>query len=373
MTDTRPYTLTVDGFDDGYFVVQAFRGREAISETYAFEIVVTAPAGSSDQVEQTALGQTATFVWNLPGGDGVAPRAFYCVVAAVRVHGVRGVERIPQFEIRVVPRLWLLKRKRNTRIFQNMRVPDVVTRVLAETGISTRWQLSRTYPVREYVTQYEESDLAFVERLLAEAGILFYFPEGGPVSDLVFTIASIADKAGATAGSLVGSVAGSAAGALVTDAVSAATPIIPGDTLVGTDDAQFYPPLGASDAAALEASTFADLAPGGRRGGRARRGLHVGARRRGRRRDRRHRRRDRRRAAVALVPRRVRRLGDARGQDHEVHAEDDDAREPGHVPRLRPRSADDAVRERRALQLAVPGQRARRDRRRRGDRGQRAR
>ena len=34
-----------------------------------------------------------------------------------------------KYRLRVVPRLWLLKRRQRTRIFQRMRVPDIVTRV----------------------------------------------------------------------------------------------------------------------------------------------------------------------------------------------------------------------------------------------------
>lgn len=76
-----------------------------------------------------------------------------------------------KYVVRVVPRLWLLRRKTRTRIFQNMRVPDIVSAVLLEAGITTRWQLTRAYPVREYGTQYEETDYRFVRRILAESGI----------------------------------------------------------------------------------------------------------------------------------------------------------------------------------------------------------
>jgi hypothetical protein len=96
-----------------------------------------------------------------------------------------------------------LKRKKRTRIYQNMRVPDVVTAVLLDAGIATKWQLLHPYPVREYCTQYEESDYRFVKRLLAEAGIFFYFPEGPPVSAADLAAASIAGAVGSVADSVV--------------------------------------------------------------------------------------------------------------------------------------------------------------------------
>jgi type VI secretion system secreted protein VgrG len=252
-TDT-PYQLAVDGLATNYFDVHRLKGKEAISEAYSFEVVVTGPEGSGDEdVERVALGQRATLTFNI----GKTPRVFYGVVAAVRVIGARDAGRRTEYELTVAPQLWLLKRKRNTRIFQNMRVPDVVNQVLLQAGIGKRWQLTRSYPVRAYCTQYEESDYAFVKRLLAEAGIFFYFAQGGPVSDAEATVGAIASAAGSAASSAVSSFAGSAAGSLVSSAASAVTPLIPGDTVICADDASFYPSLGADDAAALEAATLA--------------------------------------------------------------------------------------------------------------------
>jgi len=68
-------------------------------------------------------------------------------------------------------------------------VPDIVTAVLQEAGLQVRWQLVRAYPMREYCTQYEETDYRFVRRLLAEAGIYFYFPTG-PRADTAAVAAS---------------------------------------------------------------------------------------------------------------------------------------------------------------------------------------
>jgi type VI secretion system secreted protein VgrG len=251
----HPYELTVDGFASNYFRVESFTGTEAVSKAYVFDVVTTGNFGNNDEVERLALGQRAVFTWHI--GD--EPRAFYGVIGAVRL--ARAAEgNVFRFHLRVVPRLWLLKRKRRTRVFQKMRVPDVVTSVLLEAGIGTRWQLTRAYPVREYCTQYEESDYAFVTRLLAEAGILFYFAEGPPVDDAAEIVSDVVGVAGAAAGSVVGSVAGSAVGSVVESAASAASPLIPGDTVICADDAAFYPPIGPDDPAALAAATAAAMA-----------------------------------------------------------------------------------------------------------------
>jgi len=255
-TRPNPYTLTVDGLDDDYFSVRRFTGKEAMSSAYAFAITVRASAAGGDEVERDALGQSAVFTWSIEDKS----RTFYGVIASVRVAGTRDNDTI-EYILRFVPRLWLLKKKRKSRIFQNMRVPDVVTAVLLEQGIATRWQLSKVYPVREYCTQYEETDFRFVTRILAEAGIYFYFPEGGPVDSALQTMGTIAGTVGSVGGSVVSGIAGSAAGSVVESAASAVSPLLPGDTVICGDDSVFYPPLGPDDAAALEASTAAAMAP----------------------------------------------------------------------------------------------------------------
>jgi type VI secretion system secreted protein VgrG len=204
------YTFTVDGFPSDHFQVHVFTGKETISEPYAFDLVVTSDATDDEEVERLALGQRAVLSWTV----GASPRAFYGLIAAVELEEIHEAPpRSGRYRMRLVPRLWLLKRKRRTRIFQQMSVRDIVAAVLGEAGIKTRWQLVREHPIREYCTQYEESDYRFVARLLAESGIYYFFPQG-PLAE---------------------------AGTADADAM------VPGDSLVFGDDPAGYPPIGGDD------------------------------------------------------------------------------------------------------------------------------
>ncbi len=211
-TTTATYRFSVDGFDANHFRVHTFTGREAMSEHYAFEVVVSAERQIDEDVERLALGRRAVLTWNV----GKASRAFYGLVAAVKLEEVHETRHSVQYHVKMVPRLWLLKRRRRSRIFQNLRVPEIVDAVLQEAGIPTRWQLVRKYPVREFATQYEESDYRFITRLLAEAGIYFYFPQGPEL-----------------------------------DASSAADALVPGETVIFGDDATGYPPIAGDDPTAF--------------------------------------------------------------------------------------------------------------------------
>src|SRR5688572_15264659 len=97
-----PYRLAIDGCD---FRVLSFTGKEAVSEAWSFDLLVTGEAGG-DAVEQTLLGKPAALLFEV----GTARRAFYGVVAAVRLAAVHKNDRAIQYRLRVVPRLWLLKK-----------------------------------------------------------------------------------------------------------------------------------------------------------------------------------------------------------------------------------------------------------------------
>ncbi|WP_208610030.1 contractile injection system protein, VgrG/Pvc8 family, partial [Gilliamella mensalis] len=66
----------------------------------------------------------------------------------------------------------------HSAIFQNQSVVSVVEEVLRShglTGIDYRLELKDSYPERAFITQWQESDLEFIQRLLADVGIWFRF------------------------------------------------------------------------------------------------------------------------------------------------------------------------------------------------------
>ncbi|MCK6804243.1 Tox-REase-5 domain-containing protein [Enterobacter cloacae] len=71
-------------------------------------------------------------------------------------------------------RLALLGYTRQCAVFQNRSVPEVVEQVLRSHGLEGpdfEFRLERTYPPREIITQWRETDLQFIQRILSEVGI----------------------------------------------------------------------------------------------------------------------------------------------------------------------------------------------------------
>ena len=86
------------------------------------------------------------------------------------------------------PRFAALKHFQSSRLFQNQTVPDIVAAVFKHhgfSGVDYRFQKSRSYTVREYVTQYLESDFAFINRLCEEEGIWYAFEQHEQHGDVV--------------------------------------------------------------------------------------------------------------------------------------------------------------------------------------------
>ena len=156
--------------------VEEFNGKEFMSELYYYEVIFT----SSDQNISSAqlLTKPATLTMGTGPLMGLTGQK---VVHGVVTHFKRisGSRDQATYQIIIEPFLSLLRKQfRTHRFFVNKSVPEVVTEVLQEHGLKG-WEydftLKADYPKREQINQYKENDLAFIERLLAEVGIFYFF------------------------------------------------------------------------------------------------------------------------------------------------------------------------------------------------------
>ncbi|MHC8351978.1 type VI secretion system Vgr family protein [Pseudomonas sp. RT4P38] len=162
-----PFTLTLLDGDLSLQVLQ-FSGREALNQPYRFDIEVIglAPAMNLDR-----LLQQPVFL-SLKDGQGIHG----VLHSASREH--RGPHRIG-YKLVLVPYLQRLDRQRSRRVFHRLSVPMILRQLLEEHAVpegSYRFELSNGhYPVRPFCIQYEESDLALLQRLCEEEGIHYHF------------------------------------------------------------------------------------------------------------------------------------------------------------------------------------------------------
>jgi type VI secretion system secreted protein VgrG len=168
-------TLTAGGRT---FAAASLEGEERVSQLFRF--VVDVPVANPGALPFDALlGQPVTASLALPGGS---TRHFNGIASRI---SQGSTDKSIVFRIEVVPQLWLLTRTRNSRAFQDLSVPDILTRVMSERGIAFQLNLQGTYPPRDFVLQYRESDFAFVSRLMEEEGIFYFFEHGAGGHTLV--------------------------------------------------------------------------------------------------------------------------------------------------------------------------------------------
>ena len=86
--------------------------------------------------------------------------------------------RYASYKARVMPWLWFLSQTADCKIFQEKSAADIIKEVFREHGFTDfKDSLTKTYRTREYCVQYRESDYAFVQRLMEEEGIYYFFVE----------------------------------------------------------------------------------------------------------------------------------------------------------------------------------------------------
>ncbi len=77
------------------------------------------------------------------------------------------------YRVRLVPHLWLLTQRTNCRVFQQMTDLEIAVAMLQEWGLAHEVKCEGSYKTRKYRVQYQETDFAFVSRLLEDSGISF--------------------------------------------------------------------------------------------------------------------------------------------------------------------------------------------------------
>lgn len=156
--------------------VEHFSGREEMSQTYYYIINFTSTDNDLDA--GLMLRKSATFTMGTGGlKEQVSQKVVHGVITDFR--RISGSADQAKYQVILEPFIKLLDRQhRSHRFFVNKSVPEVVTEVLQEHGLKGwefEFRLKKTYPKREQINQYQESDLQFIQRLLAEVGIFYFF------------------------------------------------------------------------------------------------------------------------------------------------------------------------------------------------------
>ncbi|WCP65879.1 type VI secretion system tip protein TssI/VgrG [Vibrio tubiashii] len=173
---TLNYLIEIDGLEDESLVVHEFNGCESLSSDdqelcigYRYEINLASRRHDLSEDDIVDKNVQLKFFRN-----GVLERILHGVVREFTA-GDTGHHHT-FYSLTLVPSLERLSLRHNSRIFQHQTCPEIVSILLQEMGINDySFSLKNQYQQREFCVQYRETDLAFINRLLAEEGIIYSF------------------------------------------------------------------------------------------------------------------------------------------------------------------------------------------------------
>ena len=154
-----------------------------------FEFSIDALADSGTIKPEDLLGQPASVSVVLPEGD---KRYFHGLVCAMGTEG--SLDDMFAYRMVLRPWLWLLTRRTDTRVFQDMTVQDILKKVFEPFSPDYDFQITGTLPKFEYCVQYRETDFNFVSRLMEQEGIYYYFSHQADKHTMVIVNSSSAHK-----------------------------------------------------------------------------------------------------------------------------------------------------------------------------------
>jgi|GEM_PF-353297 len=183
----RTLFFTAESLGENELVIKRIRASEGMSQLFRFELELLYDMGETEGFEphlipiNRVLGKWMAVNVEQPDG---AKRVFHGICVDF-IQGNRD-ERYTRYTATVVPEPWFLTQTSHNRIFQNLRIPDILGKVFDGYNVSIRVNQG-LYQPRNYCVQYNESDWDFASRLMEDEGIFYFFEHSSNGHTLVIT------------------------------------------------------------------------------------------------------------------------------------------------------------------------------------------
>ncbi|MFO0982203.1 MAG: type VI secretion system tip protein TssI/VgrG [Planctomycetota bacterium] len=192
----RVLTFHSDAVPDDTLHITDMSGTDEISRYYVFTLGLVSKKPDikfADLLTRPARIEIKQGV-KLAGGDKRG-------VQTLKIGGLlRSFEQVEQrldwarYRAELVSPLWKLSMNLRSHIFIDKTVPDIIKEVFKDHGLAdgTDFELRGLsgYPKREFVMQYQESDLDFIDRWLEHEGICYFHEHSDAGSKLVLANAT---------------------------------------------------------------------------------------------------------------------------------------------------------------------------------------
>jgi type VI secretion system secreted protein VgrG len=181
--DTRLLRFYSPLADDKKLFVEAVSGQSALSSPFTFRARLVAQNASIDLKDLLAKNVTVGVL--LQNGSEYPLNGYVSQFGFSHSDG-----GLAYYDAEIVPWLWYLNYRTNSRIYQDQSVLGVIEKVFTENyGGMAKFELrtSSSYQPESFIVQYDESDFNFVSRLLEQYGLFYYFEHTASEHTLIIT------------------------------------------------------------------------------------------------------------------------------------------------------------------------------------------
>jgi type VI secretion system VgrG family protein len=204
---TASLSLTIEGHEKLELRPYAVDGTEALSQLYQFDIDCLGTTGEAAEALDL-VGQRATLSIGLNEAE---TRDIFGVIGSVTTSAPTPYGEA-RYRFRLVPWVSRLAFSRSNHIHgtvEPVSVADIIESEMnsalrsgaevADTDLrkfehEIRFKNTASYPKRDHVTQYEETDFAFISRLAEHYGIFYFFEAANGMEKIIFADDNIFTK-----------------------------------------------------------------------------------------------------------------------------------------------------------------------------------
>lgn len=183
------------GLDLATFRVRMVEGFEEISGLYQFRLDLWSEDAAIKIDDMLSKAARIGLYRNVETSDGKHGLALYNIYGMLAsFEQLEKVKELTHYSAEFVPRFWKLTRTSQTRVWQKVDVKAIVEKLLTDKDSYSMEEgedfslkdISGTPPAREFTVQYQETDFAFLNRLLEHEGICYVFPQGDDREKVAF-------------------------------------------------------------------------------------------------------------------------------------------------------------------------------------------
>ncbi len=161
--------------------VAAFRGREAMSEFYRFEIGLLVPAGEEVDLD-AAIAQRGKLFAKLADGQ----QTWNGIIA--RIDLVHAWAERSLYRVVLAPEFWIMANGQHSRVAVDISVSEIIEKKLKlYAPAEFEMRLKGTYSKRSPMIEYRESHYSFVSRWMERRGMYFFFEQSDDKEKLIVT------------------------------------------------------------------------------------------------------------------------------------------------------------------------------------------